>query len=74
MRANNMLILACNFSWGFLLFGLCLVFAEKEGRGELAIKLPLPPGALSDLYKATDVYTEKYLTTYVAIAPPLLLK
>lgn len=52
----------------FLFLDLSHVFAEKEGRGELAIKLPLPPGALTDLYKATDVYTEKYLTTYVALS------
>jgi propionyl-CoA synthetase len=33
-------------------------------RGEVALKLPLPPGALLDLYNATDVYKDKYLATF----------
>lgn len=35
-----------------------------NGRGEVALKLPLPPGALLDLYNATDVYKDKYLSTF----------
>ncbi|XP_064480076.1 acyl-CoA synthetase short-chain family member 3, mitochondrial-like isoform X2 [Ornithodoros turicata] len=32
--------------------------------GNVAVKLPLPPGALSTLYKADDVFIEKYFTKF----------
>lgn len=47
---------------------LCSDVTTGPGQaGELAIKLPLPPGALLDLYKFTDGYKQKYLSTYVIL-------
>lgn len=38
--------------------------AAANEMGELAVKLPLPPGALATLWQRDDVYREKYLTRF----------
>lgn len=38
--------------------------ADEDELGRIVLKLPLPPGALSSLYKADDRYVKTYYTKY----------
>ncbi len=48
--------------------------AAVNEMGEVAAKLPLPPGALSTLWQRDDVYREKYLTRFPGAAAGGILR